>query len=146
MLDNFSKTSWTYIFTPPTFISDLFKVFGFSVTLLFFFSKTVIFSNLLDFRLQYLFCHLWGYFTNMIRCMPDMYTAYLLRKFRPKIQNWQFMLKFDTRAEYAHFFCFRLKMLLLGKFGTKDQNCQFKLKFGTNTNLNFQYSMVIFKN
>ena len=39
---------------------------------------------------------------------------------------------------------FRPEICFLGKFRPKNQNCLLKVKFGTQTNLNFQNSMVLF--
>ena len=57
--------------------------------------------------------------------MPNIYAADLQGKFRPKIQSYQFELKF------SHFFCFRTELPFWGRFGPKSYNFQFKLKFGT---------------
>ena len=89
---------------------------------------------------------------NMVWCIPNIYTAYLLGKFGRKNQHCQFALKFGTLTNSSiHdsmvvfiFFCFRPEIRFLDKFGPKKQNCQFKLKFGTKTNSNMWISMVMF--
>ena len=58
------------------------------VTLLYIIGKKVILSKFWDFRLQYLFRCVW--------CISNIYAAYSLGKFGPKIKNCQFKLKFGT--------------------------------------------------
>ena len=54
----------------------------------------------------------------------------VLGKFGTKNQNYQFNLKFVTKAKsnmhdsiYVNFFCFGLEIPFLEKFGLKNQNC-----------------------
>ena len=73
-------------------------------------------------------------------------------KFGPKIENYQFKLKFGTYTTNSNIqnslvlltFPFSNGMLFFGKFGPKTQNCQFKLKFGTQSNTNMQNSVFTF--
>ena len=75
----------------------------------------------------------------IVWCIPNIYTAYLLGKFGPKIQYCQFKLEFGTFTNSniqnsIVMFDYSVgdkKYLFLEKFDPKNQNCQFKLKFGT---------------
>ena len=87
-----------FSFSSARNFSDSFKVFGFSVTLLYIFGKKSNIFNIFRFSatiLALLFAklmqHMWFRLYQLY-----IYTGYLLGKFGPKLQNWIFKLKFGT--------------------------------------------------